>query len=402
MNFSLIKEYKGYVLFAALVLGGIFTIENINDRFWLNDFKVYYLAAKNLLAGDPVYGVVLGLDTGFYKYSPSILLAFVPFTFMSYYAASVVHFCAIALAALFCTLLVQRTLMLYVLPAQHRPASYLLPVAFVCVLNHLFRELHLGNVNMIIVCFLSAALYFLMSGKDVKCGILLGIVVLIKPYLLLLSLPLFLHQKFRSLFSQVLTLLFSVVPVFVFFGFSKTIALHTQWVKAVLYHSEYLTSEHTLVALIRKYLHVGMPDSYQFYVLIFFTLTYLLVFAFFIRPRIKKDPAKENGFLFLSYFTLLALIPSILITDTEHFLFASPLLIFAFNHLWVPKSTFLKSLFVFIVLVYGTAGGGIFGSNVNERFEELGLLGIANLGIIIFVLFVFSKDLYKKTSSANA
>ena len=394
-NSSLFEEQKGFLFFALFIVCTIFTIENINSRFWLNDFKVYYLAAKNLLAGDPVYGVVLGLDTGFYKYSPSILLAFVPLSFLSYYAATVIHFIVIALASIFAILLVQRRLVQFVLPLQSRQTSWISAAAFVTILNHLFRELHLGNVNIIIVCMLSAALYFLMKGRDLNAGILLGIVVLIKPYLLLLSLPLFLHQKFRSIFAQILTVAFSFLLVLVFFGFSKTLDLHLQWVKAVLYHSEYLTSEHTLVALIRKYVYSGMLDNYQFYVLIFFTVLYMVIFYFIIQPRLKLAAEKENGFLFLSYFTLLALIPSILITDTEHFLFTLPLLLLSFNLFPTLKSGILKSLFVLLIFLYGTSGGGIFGSTVNEYFEKLGLLGLANLGLILFVLLVFSKTIIK-------
>jgi len=61
-----------FVLVLALVL------EVVNGRFWLNDLKVYVMAADALRQGQPVYGLPFGLDTGFYKYAPGVLYLFLP------------------------------------------------------------------------------------------------------------------------------------------------------------------------------------------------------------------------------------------------------------------------------------------------------------------------------------
>ena len=47
--------------FAATLLLLIFIVENINGRFWLNDFKVYCGGALAFLHGEPVYGVAFAL-----------------------------------------------------------------------------------------------------------------------------------------------------------------------------------------------------------------------------------------------------------------------------------------------------------------------------------------------------
>src|ERR1035437_3870896 len=81
-----------FILLALFICIADGLIENLNGRFWLNDFRVYYSAAQQAYTGAKVYGIPFGLDTGFYKYSPFMLLAFMPSVFISYPAASLVHF----------------------------------------------------------------------------------------------------------------------------------------------------------------------------------------------------------------------------------------------------------------------------------------------------------------------
>src|SRR5689334_6280905 len=81
-----------FILFASLLLAAIFTIENINHRFWLNDFKVYYGAAQSLMAGTPLYGVLYALGSGYYKYSPFTAMMVIPFALFPYSVASVLQY----------------------------------------------------------------------------------------------------------------------------------------------------------------------------------------------------------------------------------------------------------------------------------------------------------------------
>jgi hypothetical protein len=37
-----LKNNKFFVVFALFIFIVIFALENLNNRFWLNDFKVYY------------------------------------------------------------------------------------------------------------------------------------------------------------------------------------------------------------------------------------------------------------------------------------------------------------------------------------------------------------------------
>ena len=52
----MLQRSKNFLIFSGLILLFILIIENVNQRFWLNDFKVYYLAAEAFLTHQPVYG----------------------------------------------------------------------------------------------------------------------------------------------------------------------------------------------------------------------------------------------------------------------------------------------------------------------------------------------------------
>ena len=62
-----------------------YILQNVNDRFWMNDLVVAYTAAQQLLSGQQIYGKAFGLGSGFYKYSPFTLFLFIPFAFLPFF-----------------------------------------------------------------------------------------------------------------------------------------------------------------------------------------------------------------------------------------------------------------------------------------------------------------------------
>ena len=83
---------KFFIVFVALACLAIFVFENINHRFWLNDFKVYYGGATALLNGEQVYGVLYSLGSGYYKYSPFTALLAIPFCLFNFNTAAIFQF----------------------------------------------------------------------------------------------------------------------------------------------------------------------------------------------------------------------------------------------------------------------------------------------------------------------
>lgn len=380
----MINRNKVFVLFSFSFFILIFTLENINGRFWLNDFKVYYSAAKALLEGHQVYGTPFGLDTGYYKYSPFILLLYTPFCLISFYAASVIQFTFIAISTIASMLIIQHIMSNFVFEAQHPRQNRLLSLGILCIVGHLFRELHMGNVNMIVVLLLSTGLLYTLKNKTIFSGICIGIAIMIKPYFLLLLLPLFLHKKIKTLLSVALTLFFSVAASLLILGFSKGVDLHKSWITSMVQHNAYITSNQNIQSLIAYYTHLPVSSSFQYYVILVIVIAYL-GFYFYCKQLAKQSESVEkvnNTSFITGYFVMFAIIPNILLTDTEHFIFSLPLIVYLLNYLAVSKNYLAIGAFVILIFLFACNSPDILGSVLFNKFDRMGLIGISNLVLI--------------------
>lgn len=338
-----------FVLYGILM----YTLENINGRFWLNDFRVYYSATEAFLKGDPVYGLPFGLDTGYYKYGPETLLFFIPTTFLPYFLASSIHF--------WLTLGLSNWLFLFHgKDLWNKGKIYLLLAIglFASMVVLLTRELHLGNVNIILISALSLSIYLFENNKRWLSALIFAFIILTKPYFGIFVLPFIFRKHWEFLLQISLSAVALILLILPFKGFQGTIDLHIEWWKAMMGHSTMLTSDQTVFSLILKI--SGIEISASFGLPILFVVG--LLFSFI--KRMEKSVQ-------LSLFLLIAIVPNMVVTDLEHFLFVLPLL-FLFLKNWKEKSRVLKVLFCaflpFIML---------------EGLFPFGSLGLANLGIVL-------------------
>src|SRR4028119_1906921 len=118
----------GFILFASVLFLAAFVIENINGRFQLYDFLVYYSAADALLQGKQVYGIPFGLGSGFYKYAPFVLFLFIPYCVLSFKAACVIHFALLSFCFIASFLLLRNLFRTYFFPQPVKWAGVLRPL----------------------------------------------------------------------------------------------------------------------------------------------------------------------------------------------------------------------------------------------------------------------------------
>lgn len=334
----------------------MYTLENINGRFWLNDFRVYYSAAEAFLKGDPVYGLPFGLDTGYYKYGPETLLFFIPATVLPYFVASSFHF----------WITLGLTIWLFLFHGKDiwgkGKKHLLIGIAlFVTIVVLLTRELHLGNVNIILISALTLSVYSYEKNRFWLSAFLLAFIILTKPYFGIFVLPFVFRMQWKFLLQIGLSAIVFILFLLPFKGFQGTIDLHVEWWEAMMGHSSMLTSEQTVFSILQKISGIDIASSYGLPILFFVGL----LFSFLKR----KDKSIQ-----LSMYVLIAVVPNLVVTDLEHFLFVLPLL---FHHVntWSEKSTLLKILFCAFLPFF-----------VLEGLFPFGTLGLANLGIVILSL----------------
>ena len=385
-SFNLKKNRSGiiFILSSLMLFTLMLFIEINNGRFGTEDFKVFYLASKALVNNQQVYGVPFGLSTGFYKYSPFLLFIFAPYTILQYKIAAIVHFYLIVFSGIFSILTIQQVIDSYLFKNKKKQILSLFLI-LISILIHMVRDLHMGNTNMIIVFLLILAIYFTLGKNEIISGLLIALVILTKPYFIVLALPFLIYKRYTTVISIAVSgIVFTLSTAFVL-GFSKSYTLHIEWFQEMLRHAEYLYSPYTVFYLLKYYLGIIIPKTYTYP---FFIIIVSLV-SFFFWFRNKKNMDAEKAMVY-NYFVLMAIIPNLLITDVEHFIFSLPIIAILILYLTNYRNYYLLALFIIAVLMYGGNSTDLVGKELTIKIKFWGFVGIGNLIMISLILIIYS------------
>ena len=404
LNFAaLLKQRKTFILFSGVVFLLILVLQFINRRFSMSDFEVYYYAAKAFVSDHQVYGQQFGgEDTGFYKYSPFALIFFIPLSLMPVVVAKVIFFLSIGVAAV-SVLILAAYLLQEVTEKENGFSNWMLCIIGGIACARLHRELHVGNMNMILLLMLMLILWFILYGKQYIAGVLFAVVLFIKPHFIILA-PLFLLRKQYVFLAVAFTgviveMLFPAIIV----GFSRDWDLHRDWASVMMQHAGTLegvyNTIYSLFLLVPKYLpglDYGIPDK----VLIFVLLALVaLIFGWFCIGNIRSE--RDAGFQFpgsfmYEFIILVALIPNLMNTDSEHFLLTIPLLIFLLGLMRKETPLWFKVSVGFAMLLYGMNIHDLIGHTLSMWLGDNGALGFSNIILILLAGYGYRKFVFSK------
>lgn len=386
-----------YVIFLFFTV--MLVLEIINQRFWLNDFKVYYSAAENLKNNQSIYGQLFSLGSGYYKYSPFAAIVFIPFTNLNYFNACILFYFVVGVSIIY----IYKFLILWLsnsgieLSKQQLFKISILTFLFSAV--HLQRELHLGNVNLILLSILLFIWQNFKNDKKFVSSFLLAIVILFKPHFIVL-LPLFFVRKewkfLALLFGSVILLL---AFTFLFTGFEHGVQLLNDWKTTMMMHSSATSgNEQTIYYIINHHI----LERFGFTGNIFFTLGILLIIGLAVLIYIlihlkseKQNPNLRFTNFYFEYILLIGLVPNITVTDTEHFLYSLPIIFYVvYNLFQSKKSNIIKFIILIPLIGYGSKLTGLIGNDLADVYLLNGFLGLSNLLIIAwFVFFTFKSKI---------
>lgn len=350
------KGARCFALLPVLYLVLLF----VNYRFQLSDFNVYYGAADALMNGEQVYGKSFGLSSGFYKYSPEVLVPFLPFALLKYDVAAVLFY--LLNTGILVLLLNEFKQTFFKQISWGKEVWFMLAMTFLFFVDQLERELFLGNVNALLLLLSLWSVRSIDNKQYAKAGLIYAVVLYFKIHFLILLPYFILKKEWKVLLYTLLGLMGAALVLFVCVP-NRFVVLHSQWLKAVQGHNVQLDqSPNTMYFFIQKILssvHMAVvPKAAVLIGLAIAGLTYLK----FIWKNIGK------GFQSNEALILLALIPVLTHTDTEHFLWAMP-------------------FFLMILITVSTW---------NKRGKWIGTLGL----ICASIPFLFnSPDLVEKTLS---
>jgi len=387
------RDERWFALIVSLLFLVLLILQNYNGRFWMNDFKVFYLAAKSFVSGEPVYHHAFGLDSGHFKYSPFALLPFVPLSFLPYFYAKLLYY-------VICTTFISLTIIASkriwdILPAGKLQQNIL--ILFVTTLiagGHLFREMHLGNINLLLLFALLVILWLARRNKDFPAGILYSFVLLFKPHFIVL-IPLFvLRKKWSMLVSMVIGFALGFIIPAMFIGFNKELALYNEWFNTIINHNNYFFDQRDTLHIIfyniaGKYF-ISNPGFIYVVVMIAIIALLLLVLVLwnFKRERESNLPALSVIDFTFEFLLIIALVPNLVLTDTEHFMFSIPLVVFILIYLFRSKNTWMIVASGVAFFLYLGHLGDLLGST-SDVITKHGGLGMGNLLILGISLYVF-------------
>lgn len=405
LNKQFIGEHKLFLFIGFLTFVLLFTVMNINHRFTATDFEVYYYAAKAFLAGKPIYEVAFGnSDVGFYKYSPFSLLFYIPATFLPFKIAASVNYFFLAAAGLFSIMISSYLVVKKVFATTKPVTNTLLLITFFLSLTFFNREVRMGNTNNLLLLLICLAVANTGKQKEWVTGLLWAIAIAFKPYIIIVLLPVLMHHRFKIIASTIsFSIIFSLIPLF-FTGLSEGIDIYEGWYAAMLAHSNYIISPFTLDSLIHHYLGIRHGINLTWYI------TAIVILGYFAVKLFKKFPGKQSSghasteqFYLLESFTLLAIIPNLVNTDSQQLLYTIPLVAFLTQYLLEKRKLYLLLPYILLFFFFSVNQPDLLGRTASENLYRMGIVGISNLLIIGFswIIFLREKKMFTNQSPAE-
>lgn len=377
------------VLIAVALL--LLAAELVNGRFWLNDLRVYYGAANALLNGDALYGVTHGLSSGYFKYAPFMAMLYVPLALLPYPIAAGIQYALIVCAFLGSALVADRLVRTHILGGKSSSYAPLF-LTLLVVAVHLHRELHLGNINVLLLWLLLTGLDRLLSGQGRGAGMLIGLAILAKPHFVVLLPLLLLRGHARSVTMAVMTVAGGLLLPSIFLGWNASFHLHREWLGEMAKHNASLIytggDACNNVDTVYSFLHRAILDRFtaaarpEEALLILAGIAALIGAIVLWNLKRERGSGGAPGNTTFEYFLLLALVPSITLTDTNHFLFAMPLVLLILHHVGQgARWKWIGPVSVLALLAFGGNWGDALGT-LSADLVHYGVLGMANAALL--------------------
>lgn len=391
---STLNQRRFFILITCTILLLILLMQIVNRRFWMHDFEVYYRASQAFANGSKIYGLAFGLDSGYYKYSPFALYLFLPLSLLPFAIAKIIFFLLIS-AAVITTLILSAHLLQYTLESAKTYSNGMLFIVLGIVSSQVFRELHLGNVNMILLLITLIILYYILSGKQLAAGILFALVLFVKPHFIILAPLLLLRKQYKLIAISLLSLtLGSLLPALVT-GISENIFLHKEWFQTMQDHNKSLLQAYdTIYSLFLHFLSYLNILNIQFYEkTVVITLLFIVAvgFGWFVFGNImqerKMQPQPIRQSFTIEFLILIALIPSLTITDAEHFLLSIPLILFLLGMMHIKTPFWFKIAVVVAFILYAMNIHDLIGTSLSLWLTHNGILGLGNLMLIGLTMY---------------
>lgn len=318
------SRMRGFLIVFFMIFTFIFIlIELRNGRYWQSDFEVYYKSAKRALLGENLYRPD---EDGFYrfKYAPFSAYLFIPFSFFSFENAKIIYSFFLSLLMCFnyflCYSLSKDFLILHLKKVKNINL-YLISVFFISLLPlavFFVRELHLGQVNIILL-FLYLYSFYLLKNRKYISLLFLALSAFIKPYFFIFLVYFAYEKQIKNVFLSLLFLLIISISSLLTYSYNNLINQYYLWfneLKIELIRESALGNDSniSIFSLFDKYISFSFFDS-----LVLKKISIVLICILFVIYFLKKTSAflSKESKLFYD-FSLLCIFISLLTSNGKN------------------------------------------------------------------------------------
>jgi hypothetical protein len=179
-------------------------------------------------------------------------------------------------------------------------------------------------------------------------------------------------------------------------GFDANNLLLDQWKNAMMSHNlSPVQGQDTVYSLLYRLTGSSIPETYQNkFILSVLAVIALLMLTFVVYNKRKEAEIPVNLSMnekntVFEYLVLVALIPNLTVTDSEHFLFSVPLIAWVINYLFIRNPGYLLTAFVVIILfLFGGNLREAIGAPLSKWMTATGILGLGNLLLIAMSVYL--------------
>lgn len=369
--------------------------EIINHKFWLSDFEVYYKAAERIVQSHNLYQISAD-DYYIFKYSPTSAIYFIPFIIFPFAIAKYVYWLfltSILVSGFYLCIKILKPSLYQIQNVRSINTITLLAALILAI--HYLRELHLGQVNYLLLYLFILALYCYKKQKRILISLILAISIFIKPFALIFLPFLLIKKKYLELFIFAgFCLLLFLLPFLFYNSVATTLNQYHLWFNELLTelsHKQGLleNANHTIFSVFARYTPIRLllinskiSIIYQMVVLIVVGITFL----WFTRINIKNINSDQKQYFSIIEFSLLtSLIPLLAVTSVNAYIFTL-ILVFIILLYYKNLKFYEKVLAIIAFIFIGGDFPDLIGKQISILIDNISLITIGTI-ILIYLLF---------------
>lgn len=355
----------------------------INDRLWLSDFEVYYRSADRLLNGVTLYRHPEDLHYVF-KYSPVSALYFTPFLWLPFGISKVIYWVTLSLYMVVGYLFLMKSSEEGYLRTGRENLNWIFLILIPATGVHFLRELHLGQVNHMILVVYLLMLYLYQNSRFLLTGTLLSFTFFLKPFSLIFIPYFILKKQYLVLFSFLASsVVFFMLPLPFYGSWNTLLGEYMNWVNELfieLGNKQDLFSDgnHTLFSILARYSPLGMlAGSHRLlYQLLVLAALSVCILIFILKGKGLVRAAT------LDITMLAAVIPLLAFTSSNAFIYSSGLIVILLLY-WPQLKIVEKVLAVAGFAMTGVNFAEILGKEFSEYLSAASAVSIATLLLVV-------------------